>query len=272
MRLFLVKQGIPLRAQAPLIANLLGMTEGQVRRKLRDDSAWLPAQIECIADNFGANVNDILVHNSKHETQTIIPFGHSTDAILHMFGNVPCHIVIGTQLTNTTRTTPLIAREDNYIWHVFISESINQREQYKFYCVNEIKVNFQNTAKIDKPTIAIIDDRDADSTARLLKDHGFIAHAYSDQDSFINDSKTKKYDAIVLDWVLDSEHADKLINEILSVSIDTVPILLFTGFAMDFEVELKNVLKKYSNVGFLEKPASPWVIEEKLRELINKVH
>lgn len=266
---FLEKQGLDKRAQTELIIELLDVSESQAYRKLKaDDNGWTIHHLHKVAAHFKVSFDQLFstTESCTHETQ-LFEGVLLEDAKLHLWQHLPCKIKLGSRITDEIEPPPLVAQIHDDGWHVFQIPPSNQEATY---AVGFVFASIpEPTPKVKKPTVAIIDDNDADLLAEVLRLHNLNVTAYPNPGDFLMAVEHKPYDVYVLDWVLGSNDSGSIIDIIRNLYGETPPIIVFTGFAQEHEVELGRALAK-ANVHYAGKPMPTSILAMQIHRTISK--
>lgn len=262
VRQYLINKGIRVRTQATLIAQILNITETQARRKMQGKTGWQVTQLETIANHFDEHVISFF---QQGELNSESSSDNTVDAIIHLAEDIPCRTSIGKPWTKNMEIPGVVAKMQDQIWHIYQSKNIILSETGYFYTVKA--VNFNDPKILYKPLVAVIDDNDANSTVKILESHNFAAIPYFNLNDFIESLKTKPVDVIVLDWVFSNEGASSYLEKITAITKGRIPIIVFTGFALEYQVELSYAIAN-NNITLLTKPMAHWVLASHISNLI----
>lgn len=267
---FLEKQGLDRRAQTELIKELLEISESQAYRKLKaDDNGWTLHHLHKVAAHFKVSFDQLFstteaVQHKAHFLDGI----QLEDAQLHLWQHLPCKIKLGSRITDQVEPPPLVAQIKDDGWHVFQMPPSNEEAMY---AVDFVFASIpEPTLKVRKPTVAIVDDTDADLLAQVLQLHNLDVTAYPNPGDFLLAVEHKPYDVYVLDWVLGLNDSGSIIDIIRNLYGEAPPIIVFTGFAQEHEVELGRALAK-ANVHYAGKPMPTSILAMQIHRTISKV-
>lgn len=267
LRDFLERQGLNKRAQADLISQILELSASQAYRKLSaGDGAWLLPQLDKIAAHFSITTAELLYDESG---QIEFPNSNSqsplVEATLHLAKDVACKIQIGEPLAPDFDLPPLVAVKVGEQWHVYQD---SPAEVDGYYAVRSISALLPDPAnRHAMPRVAVIDDVDADLQAAVLEQHGLRATAYGNPADFLLAVEREHYDAYVLDWVLGSSDSASIIDIIRSIYGDSLPIIVLTGFAQEYEGSLSKALQN-KNVHYVGKPAPGSILAMQIKNAL----
>ncbi|MBS2132351.1 response regulator (plasmid) [Burkholderia thailandensis] len=271
VRELLERHGVEKGKHAPTVGAILGISAGQVYRKLRGDSPWSLNHIKALARHYGEAPTALVATISENEA--VPTKGIATESTFVVGGvRLACLAWIGKELKGGRWSEYVATHEDEH-WLVYPGDHAPAGKRYK---VEEILIR-SSQAEADKPSIAVLDDEPdvADQLAERLTTRGFRATAFYNVAQLRHALQKRVFDGFVVDWSLDGETAETCIRDIRASDNPDAPVLLLTGKLRDetgpneTETEIARVMREFSLPPPFEKPAkAEFVAAELARHLL----
>lgn len=118
--------------------------------------------------------------------------------------------------------------------------------------------------------VAVLDDMDADILAAVLVRQGLFALPYESPSELLAALPNEEFDAFVLDWVLGDDDCMKVIETIRQRSA-TVPIIVLTGHAEEYESALQQALR-IQGVYYIGKPTPGSILALQITNVVTAAH
>ncbi|WP_423393047.1 helix-turn-helix domain-containing protein [Burkholderia sp. LMG 21824] len=253
----LESNGIPRHRHVATIGRILNLSASHAHRKMKGASPWTLAQIKDVASSFGVDAPSLL-----HGVST--PEGNRTrgrEAILAI-GNeeIPCRAHIDEELPHSVTQPLFVALRFADSWRIYRAEGAPSGRKFG---VTAIEINCA-PQQMQKPSVAILDDNVGvvDELARYLSSHGFSVSKFHTASSLKSMMRTVKFDAFVVDWIIDTETAGECIRDIFNTHDCDTAVLILTGF-MDDSVHtqaIAEIMRSFNIIGPFEKPVRAPVI------------
>lgn len=219
----LAKHNVGERQRNSVVANVLGLSYSQARRKLNGESEWTSTDLQTLANELGLPLADLMGDaqrsHSAAERATLMLSDQS----------VPCEVEIG-EAVPEGGFCEFVAVGIPGAWTVWHHSQLPEGAG-RGRRVSSLRI----TPRQDRPiTIAVLDDNQASAAevADFLNSHGLLAHAFNTAQAVREALKKTTYDGFIFDWRLSisgSETAHDLITHLRRDLNSTAPIFVLTG-------------------------------------------
>ncbi|TQO04786.1 UNVERIFIED_ORG: BetR domain-containing protein [Citrobacter freundii] len=232
------KHDVEKRKHASTMATILGIHYNSAKLKLDNKRGIRNEEIKALYEHFnepliekneGKGFNGVYITNKTHQR---------------------CRVVTQDKPATEINVSNFYAvKKDGF--HIISVPPAEDRDK-PLYKVTAIEF-------LPAPRVAILDnDLDILSlTQKTLKKYGIESDCYETGEELEEALNNKKYDAFIVDWLLDYGKTSESV--IKNVSNDTI-IILLTGQLDHYENNISKVLLEHNNVQLIEKPARPIVI------------
>ncbi|KMN38288.1 hypothetical protein VI26_00645 [Chromobacterium sp. LK1] len=269
IRTHLEQRGLAESQQVSLIEEVLGLSASQTYRKLNGSSQWQLGQLEKLAQYLGLPTSELLV-SQDNRRPVRVPDADLIPAILHLTDHTEeahCWIQLGDVVQDDSISPLLLARRQGDSWHVYPGSHdrcINGHE------VTYLAVQPPKRANNKRLLVAVLDDMDADILAAVLVRQGLFALPYESPSELLAALPNEEFDAFVLDWVLGDDDCMKVIETIRQRSA-TVPIIVLTGHAEEYESALQQALR-IQGVYYIGKPTPGSILALQITNVVTAAH
>ncbi|MGV3345584.1 helix-turn-helix domain-containing protein [Enterobacteriaceae bacterium LUAb1] len=233
----LTKKGIEKRRHASTIAEILGIKYNSAKQKLDEKRKFSFSEIRKIYNNFNESDDDakefncVLIMNDLH---------------------IRCNIEAEHTPSEETDDNNKYAIKRNELFIIATGNAHHyEQEKYKVK-----KIDF-----LPAPKLAILDNES--DILLLLKmlcsRYGIETHIFQRKDEITEAIKTNRYDAFIVDWLLDfGETAEEVIKAIRH-NHELSPVIILSGQVNQYEHNIGKTIINY-DVVLIEKPARPMII------------
>ncbi len=245
--------GYPKHKHRKLLTEILNLGETQTHRKLAGDVGWTLDEIKKIADYF--KEQPTVIFNSIFDET-------ASKATLYINGvAIPCITWVGNEIKDTD-TPPIAAYQQDEKWHIGCPTTLPGKS---LFSVN--RIDFRQSTKA---VVGILDDDKnfVETIALQLSKAGFQANPYTDEKQLLEAIEQKEFDAFVIDWVLKSSTANRLIANIRHTDAHkNTPIILLTGNSERYASDVALAIREHKVV-FVSKPVSAEIIAAQIKSAI----
>lgn len=259
--------GVGKRGQATELARILGISYSAATRKIKGQMPWKLEQIKKVAEYFNEPV-DRLVSAFKADKSTITN-GIRQDATFVVANrSFPCAAWLGNRVERKPSTS-YVGIKEGAKWVIYPASDAPPTCAFH---VERVELNGRHSEELEQPVIAVVDDspETIESLCDYFNGKGLTALSYSSLHSFENALHPTQFDAVVIDWLFESETAADTIAKIRSSENSDAPILLLTGQLVTGkadEDDITAIIRKF-DVTCMEKPIRPSIL---LAELTKKL-
>jgi CheY-like chemotaxis protein len=242
VRALMERHGLLKYRQSAWLADATGLSYAQAHRRMNGAAAWTLEELERVAALFGETLAEVVALGQAQG---------SVAAVMKLGGaNLPCELWIGDKLQNPKPDTVVAIKTSNGWAALCASEAAD----HTTYAVERLQAR-PSTAQ--RKVVAVLDDdKDlTDSICAHLHDSGYDSRPFYKTADLQSSSKTQRYDAFVIDWIVGESSAEKLIAA-LRAEDAARPILVLTAqvlSGMVQESEIAEAVAKFDLV-FSEKP------------------
>jgi ActR/RegA family two-component response regulator len=256
VRALLSRHDVPPMRHVTLVAEILGFGYTPVHRRMKGEVAWELEEIEKVAVHFGESLASVF---STTRDEDYVP------AVLSIDGaRVDCRLLLGDVSRDPDRNT-LVAVKIGAQWVVLAASQAGVGPCFE---VRQMRVAGSAGRR---RRIAVLDD-DADQATSLAEhfvSRGCEAEAFTDAETLIGHMMLRRFDAYVIDWVLEEGTAAELVAMIRSDDQEC-PIAVLTGkVESDVRVEtaVAEALSTYKLMFFQKPMRLPLISSQLLRAL-----
>ena len=245
------------RARSRKVEAVLGISYAAAHRRVSGDLAWTLDEVERMAAHYGLSLADLVLQEVIDE---------AARATLALAGlTLPCRVWLG-EATDPDKPTPLVAVKKGTEW--LIVPAIDAGEEPSF-AVKTLLCSPK--ASQNRPRVAVLDDS-ADTTepaCGFLRAAGFEAEPFATVQALRAALKTKKFDAYLIDWLIDQTTAAELLLEIRAADA-VCPIAVLTGKVREGRANVTEVAAVVARIDadYYEKPAPLPIIATKFKKLL----
>ncbi|PCE24018.1 hypothetical protein BWP39_30510 [Paraburkholderia acidicola] len=265
VRELLESHGIGKRQHAGEIQRICALSYSQALRKIKGLNPWTINQLKAVALAYGESPA-FFIENIPVQGALLPQASRDKAWLVIEQRSYECVAEIGAPFS-TGVPPQFVAISVDHRWHIYPHASVPPGQHYEVKSI-EIAVK----AGPHTPVIAVLDDEPVvtEQICTYLGTHGFIAKGYVRHLEFARDFSTSRFDAYVIDWMLDNTTARASIERIAEHYSNDAPIYLLTGKIVTGEAdegEMAEIIQKYE-IFPIEKPVRlPWLVAELTRRL-----
>jgi len=244
---------VPPRERAALLEKVLDISRSSARRRVVDGDLLI-GQLERLLSAFPGESLEAFMAAEQRE--------HGT--LRHGSLEFACQFTLGKRLESSAEFT-LVAIKVANRWELVEGTQASGHEAF------EVKSLASSPGRRLIGRVAILDDQPgvAETLGSELRSAGFGADCFTSAAELVNARQEVKFDAYVLDWLVDSGTAEALIQNIRSTDA-SCPIAILTGQTSadnSIAVDIAEMVANHG-VSYFEKPATSSIIIATLRRLL----
>ena len=242
VRALMERHGLPKYRQSAWLADAIGLSYAQARRRLNGTSPWSLEDLAQVAGLFGESLADLVTLGLP---QTSVP------AVMSVGGaRVSCQLWLGEAIEKANPSSVVAVRTADG-WAAVPASEATEGVVYKIERLEARPV------ALARKVVAVLDD-DQDLTNSIcahFQASGYDARPFYRIADLMSGATAQHYDAYVIDWIVGETSTIKLIGS-LREQDPTCPIVVLTAQVLSGvvdEADIADAVKRYDLV-FSEKP------------------
>ena len=252
VRALMERHGLPKYRQSAWLADATGLSYAQAHRRMNGAAAWTLEELERVAALFGETLAEVVALGQAHgSVQAVMKLGEAS---------LPCELWIGDEV-RSPKSDMVVAIKTSSGWAALCA---SEAADHTTYAVERLQAR---PSAAQRKVVAVLDD-DEDLTNSIcahLQDSGYDSRPFYKTADLQSSSKTQRYDAFVIDWIVGETSTVKLIAA-LRAEDTACPILVLTAqvlSGMVQESEIADAVSKF-NLVFSEKPVRMAILSASL--------
>ncbi|MET0383701.1 MAG: helix-turn-helix domain-containing protein [Burkholderiaceae bacterium] len=268
VRRFLASNGVRDHNHASEIARIIGVDRSQSYRRLKGDVGWSHTDLRAIAARFGAPQDHLLPNDAPARAagaaNANLPACEAVSATIRVPHLPPAGLLVPGAEMHADERSDLVAVRSAVGWEIYADGE--EPPGARRHAVDALTLR-----SLPHLRVALLEDdtRAAEAMVEAFRPLGIVATPFVDGGSLLAALAQRRFDAYVLDWLLNEGTAAAVVEQI-RLQRARIPIVVVTG-ALTMDSEMESTLLELSarwNFSTLDKPVRPMNLANALKQLV----
>ena len=242
VRALMERNGLPKYRQSAWLAEAMGLSYSQAHRRMTGTSTWSLEDIARVAALFGESLADVV---SLTVPRTSVPGTMRLGTT-----SLPVELWLG-EVVDKPNADSVVAVQTSSGWTALVAGEATEGALYKIE-----RLEARPTLSARRVVAVLDDDRDlTNSVCAHFESSGFDARPFFTIAELLASIDTRRYDAYVVDWIIDDASALELIAALRAKDAHC-PVVVLTAQVITGvvdEADIADAVKRFGLV-FHEKP------------------